>query len=90
MIVRASADPDEMPPTTTSDNNMRRKVRFNVPFVDLMNSMPLVPKWKSHHDDDLPVAREGRYGGAQTGALVVTETSRYVCMHGRESVKRGQ
>jgi hypothetical protein len=66
MIVRASADPDEMPPTMTSDNNMRRKVRFNVPFVALMNSMPLIPKWKSHNDDDLPVARKDRYGGAQT------------------------
>lgn len=90
MIVRASADPDEMPPTMTSDNNMRRKVRFNVPLVDLMISMPLVPKWKSHHDHDLSVAREGRYGGAQTSALVITETSRYVWMHGRERVKHGQ
>jgi hypothetical protein len=42
--VRASAEPDEMPPTTTSDSNMLRTVPFNAPFrvnaaifvVDLM------------------------------------------------------
>jgi hypothetical protein len=56
--VRASADPDEMPPTMTSDSNMLRTVPFNAPFdirtlpaaranavllgVDLMKATPLV------------------------------------------------
>lgn len=33
MIVRASADPDAMPPATTSDSSMPRAVRFNVPCL---------------------------------------------------------
>jgi hypothetical protein len=32
MTVRASADPDEMPPTRSSDSNMLRIVPFNAPF----------------------------------------------------------
>ena len=31
MTVRASADPDEMPPAITSDSNMLRTVPFNAP-----------------------------------------------------------
>jgi hypothetical protein len=82
MIVRASADPDEIPPTMTSDSNMIRKVRLNVPFAGLMfnafGSIVEIPQ-----GDDLSVAREGQYGGAHTERLVVTEASPSR-MHGRE------
>jgi len=81
MIVRASADPDEIPPTMTSDSNMDRKVRFNVPFAGLMfnafGSIVEIPQ-----GDDLSVAREGQYGGAHT-ECVPTEASP-TRMHGRE------
>jgi len=76
MIVRASADPDEIPPTMTSDSNMVRKARFNVPFAGLMfnafGSIVEIPQ-----GDDLSVAREGQYGGAHTE-----------CTHGRNIPSR--
>lgn len=48
MTLRASADPDEIPPARTSDSNMLRQVPFNAPFEPaplvfvLMMSIPLV------------------------------------------------
>jgi hypothetical protein len=48
MTVRASADPDEMPPARTRNSNVLRQAPFNAPFepallvFDLMKSTPLV------------------------------------------------
>ena len=48
MTLRASADPDEMPPARTTESNTLRQVPFNAPLdpallvFDLMMSIPLV------------------------------------------------
>lgn len=39
MTVRASADPDEMPPAITSDSNMLRTVPFNAP-IECVRTLP--------------------------------------------------
>jgi hypothetical protein len=80
MIVRASADPDEMPPAITSASNMLRTVPFNASFERVrtlpavrVNAAPFaVIRMKSHLwsiveiplRDDPSMAGEGRFGGA--------------------------
>jgi hypothetical protein len=41
MTVRASADPDEMPPARRSDSNTLRTVPFNAPF-ECIRALPAV------------------------------------------------